>query len=513
MFWFPQATQDVEIGRLTAIIAERQGQISYGQQENERLRNERDVARGDVITLSRDLGSLRAKEQFFQDEKNKLEQKVAELEETIRRQARTIKVQSEQIAAPKEANRTPNRGATAFGLENRQQFYQQPAPVFNPQPAQATTLRHGQQPAPVFNAQPIQVSTLQHGQQPNPVHNTQVVQSTTSQYGQQPTSVYKAQPVQTTTLRHGHQIPTAQPYTGQQLQATSQVQTASLQISVANRNTSLSQGPSNALAVQGDEMPRINWIEEFSEFFDLTLTFCRNFGNVPDNTRDNALPGPLLSELQRLSHPASTRGLLSSNDTRYYLVASLLNHAVCGDIFRSSLVKGYTPDSDSKLSQIRGSIKPGLKVSTKRGLVKAAADILVEMRKIPHFQQWIERQLGTKASIMWDRIEDLLAPDVDKEDAFDSLNHVFTEAYRIGLMMYSVPFHWTIDFPAIADNSYFDPTTMINYDVQFPGDPVSLRQQHLRIRLGMTPTIFALNYMEEAIMPRTVHFAQVLLRR
>jgi len=93
IFWFPQVTQDVEIGRLTAIVAERQGQITYGQQENERLRNERDVARNDVIKLSRDLGSLRAKEQFFQDEKNKLEQKVAELEETVRRQARTIKVQ------------------------------------------------------------------------------------------------------------------------------------------------------------------------------------------------------------------------------------------------------------------------------------------------------------------------------------------------------------------------------------------------------------------------------------
>lgn len=508
IFWFPQVTQDVEIGRLTAIVAERQGQITYGQQENERLRNERDVARNDVIKLSRDLGSLRAKEQFFQDEKNKLEQKVAELEETVRRQARTIKVQSEQIAAPKEANRTPNRGAPAFGLENRQQGYQQPAPVFNPQTVQATTLQHGQQSAPVYNAQSVQALAPRHGQQPAPGYKPQLIQTTAPHYTQQPTSVYKAQPVQPLTSHHSQRM---QP--GQQLQATSQVQTASLQISVANQNTSVAQGPSNALVVQGDEMPRINWIEEFSEFFDLTLTFCRNFGNVPNHTRDNALPDPLLSELQRLSPPASVRGLLGSGDTRYYLVASLLNHAVCGDIFRSSLVKGYTPESDQKLSQIRGSIKPGIKVSMKRGLVKAAADILVEMRKIPHFQQWIERQVGTKASITWDHVADLLAPEVDREDAFDSLSHVFTEAYRIGLMMYSVPFNWTIDFPAIADNSYFDPTTMINYDVQFPGDPVSLRQQHLRVRLGMTPTIFALNYMDEAIMPRTVHFAQVLLRR
>ncbi len=452
----------MEIARLTAIIEEKKNQIAFWREENERLRNGRDTARTEAAVLS--------------SERRKMEEKIADLEETVRRQARTIKVQSEQIAAPKEANRTPVRGAGTFGLENRPQFYPQPAPVYNPPPVPATA------------------STSHHGQRTQTAPSYPPVQATAS------------------TSYHVQRTQTAPSFTAQQAQAISRIQTNSLQTSAPNRNTLLSQGPSSALVVQGDEMPRVNWIEEFSEFFDLTLTFCRNFANVPNDERDNALSGPLLSELQRLSHPAVVRSLLGSSDTRYYLVTSLLNHTVCADIFRSSLVKGYTSESDQKLGQIRSSIKPGLKVSMKRGLVKAAADTLIDMRKTVQFQQWIENQIDTKASILWDRIDGLLTPGVERQDAFDNLNHVFKEAYRIGLMMYSVPYSWTIDFPAVAETSFFDPTTMINKDVQFLGDPVSLRQQRLRVRLAMTPIIVALNYMDEAIMPRTVHFAQVLLQ-
>ena len=389
--------------------------------------------------MARDLGSLRAKEQFQQAEVRRLEEKIVELEEVIKRQARTIKVQSEQIAAPKEVNRTPHRGATtpAAALEYRQQVYAQPAPVYRGQTVQSGNI------------------SLQANAPPS-----------------------------------SFTIPTPAP----------------------QLNSFIAQSTSSAVVIQGDEIPQVNWAEEFSEFFDLTLAFCRTFANVPNDKRDQALNGNVLSELQRASHAAAVQDLLGSSDTRYFLVSTVINHAICEDIFRSALVKGYSTESDNKIGEIRRAIKPNTQVSIKRGLVKAAADTLNAMRKEPGLQEWIEVQIGIKASAMWDLLENLLAPEADRQLAFDDLTHVFKEGYRIGLLMYSVPMTWSMNFPQNARGSFFNPTTMINKDEQFREDPVTLRNQRLRVRLGMTPTIVALNFMEESMMPRTMHFAQVLLQ-
>ena len=389
--------------------------------------------------MARDVGSLRAKDDFQQAEIKRLQQKVAELEEVVGRQARTIKVQSEQIAAPKEVNRTPHRGTTTPGavFEQRQQAYQKPAPIYRGQPVQSAN------------------SSFQANAPPQP-------------FG--------------------------------------------IQTSATQANSFGAQGTSSSLVVQSDDIPQVNWVEEFSDFFDLTLTFCRTFANVPNDQRDHALYGNVLSELQRVSHPAVVRDLLGSNDTRYFLVSTLINHAICEDIFRSALVKGYSAESDKKIGEIRRAIKPTTQVSIKRGLVKAAADILNALRKETGLQEWIGGQTGIKASAMWDLLENLLVPEIDRQLAFDDLTHVFKEGYRIGLLMYSVPMTWSMNFPQNARGSLFDPTTMINKDEQFRGDPVTLRNQHLRVRLGMTPTIVALNFMEESMMPRTMHYAQVLLQ-
>lgn len=455
---------ELEVARLATIVAERERGLAFANQENHRLRRERDGARREVIALSADLGSMKAKEQFLKEEQDKLKQKVAELEEVAKRQARTIKVQSEQIVSPKEVNRTPIRGVgnPAVLLESRQQFRQQPAPVFNPQPL----------PQPPHTANPQTV-----------------------------TSVYNPQRLNTATpptLASIYNPPRSQP--------------ADIQTSAANRNAFTTQSTSRTLVIQSEESSLVNWIEEFSEFFDLTLTCCRNFANVPVQKRDQALSGPLLSELQRVSHPAVVQGLLSSGETRYFLVTALVNRAICEDIFRSSLVKGYSAETDQKLGEIRRNIRPEAGVSMKRGLVKAAADTLSEMKQTADFQRWINLQIRMKASVMWDSMESLLAPGVKREDAFDDLSEVYREAYRIGLLMYSAPITWSLDFPQNARGSVFDPTVMINKDVQFPGDPVSLRERRLRIRLSMTPVIVALNFMDEALTRRTMHFAQVLLQ-
>ena len=413
-------------------------------------------------------------------------------------------MQSDQIAAPKEVNRTPNRGTS---VATNSQFAPPPAPVYNPptRPVQAP-----QQPAPyvVLVRQGVQRQMSQSG--PNVQHGQQVQPARQTQPGQ---FIITSQPVHSDQPgQRGPQVLHSHPTQPTLRVRTQPVQASNYQIPAPIQST-IGQVTSRSLVVQGDDTIRINWIEEFSQFFDLTLTFARNFGNVPDYQRDNLLTGRLITDLHQASHPNVIHDLLSSSDTRYYLVAAFLNQAICNEIFRSSLIRGFSAQSDAKIGEIRRSIQPGVKDSMKRGLLKAAADILNEMREAPDFKGWVEIQIDDKASVLWDRMKGLLSPEAEHQNAFMDLGHLYREAYRIGLMMYSLPLTWTLDFPQNTRlGSFFDPTTMINRDARFRGDPVSLREQRLRIRLGINPVIIMLDYMDDALLPRTVHYADVLLQ-
>ena len=420
-------------------------------------------------------------------------------------------MQSDQIAAPKEVNRTPNRGATM--ATNNLFPPPPPPPIYNPpaRPVQAP-----QQPIPYVV--PARQGQQRHMSQSDPSiphsQQTQESQSTqTSQFILPDPPVYQTQHSQ----RDPQILPNRPAHSASHFLAQA-TPTSNSQISGTNLST-LGLEKSRSLVIPESMAARVNWIEEFSQFFDLTLTFARNFGNVPSPQRDSGLTGRLIMDLQEASHPQVLQDLLNSSSTRYHLVAAVMNQAICKEIFRSSAVRGFSSSSDARIGSVRRMINSGMRAdsgvkdSTKRGLLQAAADIFNEMRDAPGFKDWVEIQIEDKASNLWDRIKGLLSSQAGDEDVFGDLCLLYREAYRISLMMFSIPLHWNIEFPQnTRQGSFFDPTTMINRDARFREDPVSLRERCLRIRLGINPIIIVLDYMDDALLPRTVHYADVLLQ-
>lgn len=140
-----------EIVSLREQLAQKGARIATFDGRVTRLRAERDAARSEASKLARRL-----------DEANAA---LKDLETKIERQATTIKVQSEQIAGPRETN-TPRRNA---GLTPRKPTYAQPPPAYNPQPPPIYN-----QPPPVYGSssqgynQPPQIHI-----QPNPTIGSQ----------------------------------------------------------------------------------------------------------------------------------------------------------------------------------------------------------------------------------------------------------------------------------------------------------------------------------------------------
>lgn len=138
-----------EIRSLREELAEKGARIATFDGRSTRLRAERDVARAEVAKLAERLGKANA-------DLKELRAKLSDQEKKIERQATTIKVQSEQIAGPREVNITPRRNA---GLTPRASTYAQPPPAYN----QPSTIYS--QPPPVYGLAP------QVYHQPPQVHN------------------------------------------------------------------------------------------------------------------------------------------------------------------------------------------------------------------------------------------------------------------------------------------------------------------------------------------------------
>lgn len=468
-----------------------------------RLRGERDAARADVVKLKRDIDASATELQLKTS-------KIEELENRTRQLKTTIRVQSDQIAGPREVN-TPHRGK--LNTRYPPAVYVQPPPAFNGEPSSMPPQVGGfprsvmfrRQDAPVERADRVErfERPRAHFQQGPATQNTHAP------------IIHQAQNVLSTRdpNAYGHETrPRSDnmvvPHRHRAVQA-SNWRIAEIE---APMQPDLS-GNMGALIIQGDSSPQVEWSAEFTQFFRLTEEWARNYANVPDRKVDESLSQSLIGAFARLSDDSLVMPLLASGSSRYFLIAKLINSYISSDLFRPQAVRGYSIMYDDKITDLRHQIQPDIPSHFRHALMVAIADTAKEMRDMHGFQKYMEEQAAAKMRILWDRLTALFAPGLMESQAWDDLQHIFNEGYRISILMMCTPLSYSFSYPAVRLNAYFNPSCMLNRDVHYKGDPMSLKRQALRVRLGVTPIVVVTNFMNISITPQTVHFANVLLMR
>ncbi|MCJ1303458.1 hypothetical protein MMC08_006268 [Hypocenomyce scalaris] len=265
----------------------------------------------------------------------------------------------------------------------------------------------------------------------------------------------------------------------------------------------------SALVVQDTRAADVDLPAEFQQLFTLSETWARNYANVPDTARDNALPKSLVEALKRLSDPNLAFGLLSSGSSRYFLIATVINNWITRDVIRVGLIKGISPSHDVKIGESKRQIRPNMPDHLRRACMLAVADTVKEIQGLSAFDSWLASSIDTKAAKLWQTLAVLLAPGADT--AWEDFRYLVAEAHRVSLALSSLPLTYSFEYTSPGPHSYFDPSSMLNRDPIFKGDPMSLKRQQLKVRLGITPVVVTTDMMGSAIMPKTVHFANVLL--
>ena len=438
-----------EIGKLKGIISTHDSAMLRLREQASQFNSERDKARMEILALRQ---SLEVATQLKHEQDSliyALKGSILTLEDTAARQAKTIKVQSNTIS-------------TSMSHEPR-----------------TTPLRSGSH------------------------HNTNAGEVRPHIYAQPPPSYNLHQGQQTANWNAPHHQ-TSGPSFATGFQPSASAGPVALNQQYNRNNSSL-------MVVQEEEIPDVDWSTEYTQLFKVVEDWARNFANVPDRARDMAIPEELKKQFGTVTDMSIVPELLGSGSTRFHLIARVINLHFTDVILRIGVLKGFNPEIDSKIGHARRNIQRGMPDNMRQAFMVIIADAVQELTKLPGFENWLERQISERASISWDVLNSLLAPGADM--AWDDFRYMFAEAYRVCIAMASRPLTYTFDYPKYGRKSYFNPNCMVNRDPILKGDPLSLKKLDLKVRLSANPVVVVTDIITTAIVPKTVHMADVLLMK
>ena len=377
---------------------------------------------------------------------------------------KTIKVQSDQISGAKEGPKphsTPQRFVPPTGAFS--QVYNQPPPVYNAPPG--NRFPHAQPSVVTPHATPgLRRQTSNH-----PVFNAQ------PSFGIAPSN--QSRPAATP-------APSFNPFQSQQ--------------GVLVRTTT-------------DQASGVNLIAEFTPFFHSTETWTHNYVSVPDQHKDQYISDSLRNALSLATDPRTAMKLMSTSKTRPLLVARVINQLIADFAFRPLLLRGFTPFYDNKISSFRGQLMGNIPSNVRRALLLACAETIIDMTQADGFEAWMDRNITPKVHDMWHLLQPLFAHGTPRDPAWNDLNRIWREATRIGILMLSKPCIYTLDFPPMGPNSYFNPSNMCSRDEEFTQNPQALSSMAVSVRLAITPIVTETDFMKDAIEAKCLHQAMVLL--
>jgi len=261
-----------------------------------------------------------------------------------------------------------------------------------------------------------------------------------------------------------------------------------------------------------EKEPTVDFSSEFTRIFKLTEAWARAYVNLPDQEIDDLMPSSSKVKISQTTNPEIATRLMASSSTRFLAMAKTMNVQIATRALRPLMIKGYTPFYDIKISEMRVQLQGIIPQSVRRGLMVACMDTFKDMVKENGFRPYLDQHVASQTREMWDFLEPLFAPGVARNEAWEDLTNIWRQATRVGVNMLLKASHWSVDFPPTGQNSHFNPAQMVSRDLNFKQDPQTLASMGVSIRLAITPVVTETDYSVTALVPRVLHYSNVLLQ-
>ncbi|MCJ1336651.1 hypothetical protein MMC09_001929 [Bachmanniomyces sp. S44760] len=498
-----------QIGRLTSTSEAQEEALSVVRRQMNRTQAQREQLRAELVVSQTETNTAKAEvEQMVKLIKDKdheimvLDEKLKDFTDKVQRMGKTIRVQSTQISTPQKNGLTPLRAGNSrqsFQLDtprghqymhmSQSAVFQRPPPAFNPINAQNPSFR------PHFNREAS--SSLSNAALSIPTTTVPPV----TNYG------YNRPMQGSGRTQHSGQWP-ADTANGAHIQSTRGM--LHRDQSNIQRQADMAHGM-GALTVQSGEIDDFSVGTELSRLFKMSEDWARNYANAPSSADPVQLPSSLLTLLNGFCNNHSTMAILSTGNTRFFLVTRVINNYLNEEVLKIKVLRGRSGPDEDMLKAIRKHIQPGMPDHSKRGAMQASADTVKCMQGKPGFNDWLDSKARTMSASLHGILGPLLPPTIDQ--ASTDLVYLVTHAFRISVKMHMRPMIYDISFPKVNQHAYFNPSTMLNRDPMITDDPLSIQRKQYRVRLVVSPIVVITDLLTPVLNPKTVHHAEVLLTK
>ncbi|KAL9102269.1 MAG: hypothetical protein Q9163_002561 [Psora crenata] len=499
-------SEESTINRLHFEVGKLQAQVDNKEQEIRKLEMEKSVLIHTNHDLLEEIADLQVGLRRIKREKDDLGHQLSDLtknftdQRAVERQLRqelqkaqmTIKVQSDQIAAPREG------ASSRFGPKH-------------------TTLSQGGAPN-----QNTRTGSFNDGYEQAPSSFEVARTVTPSRYRATQSVAYHNQPIQHQPFPMRKQSSQRSKPLDSEDNTTTRPSTTPLSMPVPYYNHDhASQGPSQiplstsngwheglssaTLSMQpynGYHSAPVNLIPALTQFFSTVETWAKRYANVPDREADMQMSEALRAQLHQQTNAGLAMSLIASSSTRYFSVTKLILHECAEFAFRPMVVKGFRTEYDNRMFNCRKRAYTGMNYHDRREILTISARIVEEMMDDTGWEEFLGRTTQYKTNETWQLLSALLAPGLAVQEVWSALHSIWHEAIRIGLLMMRTVSIFAVDFPPVGPSSHFIPASMVNRDPKFKENPLALGQMDLKIRLAITPLVTENSFKGSLLLQR-----------
>lgn len=450
-----------------------------------------------------------AKDQEISDLRMRLREQEAEmagLRETIEKQKKTIKTQSEAISNPKThyATPTPHRNlGQHYGAQSHLALPPPPPPIF-----EETTHSSGVPPTQPRSFRPAPLPPQQGRSTPFNGPNTQL------SVARQPQGLVA--PTPSRTGRHvndfGSPEDLAQSMANMALTTTStprgsnrgSSQTPTSAGARQNNSNTASNAPplppppapyfnpNNGMALIATSGPGgmepSPMARMFAEVLQMSEMFAYSHVNTPSTQKDNAMPQEVKQRLMNAATEKSAFQFMQTPFTRFMLVNKVILQYILAVILKHDTFAGFDADADQVIDNCKNQMYQTTPAQVKYQLLTRIAEQMKRIKSNPHFNGYVQRISQTRGNELWRTLKPMMHAKTSRD--WDDLFALMVKAHELAQAMFSGSEEYKFDFPTVG--------AAFRKEAMEPRDPFKnihtpdqLEGMGATVRLGITPLILS----------------------
>lgn len=248
----------------------------------------------------------------------------------------------------------------------------------------------------------------------------------------------------------------------------------------------------------------------FSDLFDHIVEFSYYFVNVPSTHADSNLPQELKLRLMNAATKTTAHKIMSSQSTRYLLIAKIIISWMQVNVFREQAFFGLDRSIDEAIIAARKKIFNNTPAPVRFVFLRDIANQFAQLRKADNYEDFVNSHSHKRASELWNIVRPLMYNKADGD--WQSMHNLMKEAHKVAEMQLLDTAEFRLFFPKIHDP--FNDASMINMDSGFDHmTPDEIMVRRASVQLGAIPQVMArITNADGSIMTKTLIKAGVLLK-